>query len=72
MGIWLQPTVSSQAPDQDTHAQRAERFRQMSTNFERTGLTQPFKGITANGQIEPGLKQTRDIMRLNHTLGEMP
>ena len=53
-GVWLQP-AASQAPEQETHAQRAERFRQMSANFEKTGLATPFKGITAKGQIEPGL-----------------
>src|SRR5262245_54456953 len=53
-GIWLQP-AASQAPQQETHAQRAERFRQMSVNFENTGLATPFKGITTNGQIETGL-----------------
>jgi hypothetical protein len=53
-GVWLQP-AASQAPEQETHAQRAERFRQMSANFEKTGLAMPFKGITANGQIETGL-----------------
>ena len=54
-GVWLQPIVSSQAPEQETHAQRAERFRQMSANYEKTGLATPFKGITASGQIEAGL-----------------
>ena len=33
----------------------AERFRQMSADFERKGLAEPFKGITANGTVEPGL-----------------
>ena len=33
----------------------AERFRNMSADFERKGLAEPFKGITANGSIEPGL-----------------
>lgn len=33
----------------------AERFRQMSADFERKGLTEPFKGLTANGNVEPGL-----------------
>src|SRR6478672_7100957 len=52
--VWLQP-AASQAPEQETHAQRAERFRQMSANFEKIGLAEPFKGITAKGQVEPGL-----------------
>jgi Protein of unknown function (DUF3500) len=33
----------------------AERFRQMSAEFERKGLAEPFKGITANGTVEGGL-----------------
>jgi hypothetical protein len=33
----------------------AERFRQMSADAERKGLAEPFKGITANGTVEPGL-----------------
>jgi len=53
--VWLQPAVSSQVPQDETHAQRAERFRQMSANFEKTGLAEPFKGITANGRVEPGV-----------------
>jgi Protein of unknown function (DUF3500) len=54
-GVWLQPAVSSQAPEIETHAQRAERFRRMSADFEKTGLAAPFKGITANGHVEPGV-----------------
>ena len=34
--------------------QRAERFRQMSANFEKTGLATPFKGIDLTGNIELG------------------
>lgn len=33
----------------------AERFRQMSADYERKGLADPFVGITANGSVEPGL-----------------
>jgi hypothetical protein len=33
----------------------AERFRQMSADFEKKGLAEPFKGITTNGTVEPGL-----------------
>jgi hypothetical protein len=33
----------------------AERFRQMSANYEREGLAEPFKGITADGSVEPGI-----------------
>lgn len=33
----------------------AERFRQMSEDGEKEGLAAPFKGITTNGQVMPGL-----------------
>jgi hypothetical protein len=36
-------------------ADMAERFRQMSADYERKGLAEPFKGITANGSVETGL-----------------
>ena len=32
-----------------------ERFRAMSIKAEQTGLAEPFKGLTANGIVEPGL-----------------
>jgi hypothetical protein len=33
----------------------AERFRRMSEDAERKGLAEPFKGITADGGVAPGL-----------------
>lgn len=36
-------------------ADMAERFRQMSADYERKGLVEPFKGITTNGAVERGL-----------------
>jgi len=33
----------------------AERYRQMSADYEKKGLVEPYKGITTNGTIEPGL-----------------
>jgi hypothetical protein len=39
---------------QDT-GDMAARFRQMSADYERKGLAEPFRGITANGTVEPGL-----------------
>jgi hypothetical protein len=33
----------------------ADRFRQMSAEYEHKGLAEPFKGITAEGTVEPGL-----------------
>jgi hypothetical protein len=35
----------------------AERFRQMSEDAERKGLAEPFRGITTNGDVMPGLFQ---------------
>src|SRR3954452_13392330 len=32
----------------------AERFQRMSAEYERKGLAEPFKGITANGTVESG------------------
>ena len=49
----LDSLLSSQA--QESHAERAERFRKMSIEAESKGLAAPFKGITATGAIEPGL-----------------
>jgi len=40
---------SQRAPDM------AERFRLMSEKYEREGLAEPFKGITTNGTVVPGL-----------------
>jgi Protein of unknown function (DUF3500) len=34
---------------------QAERFRKMSEDFERQGLAEPFKGITADGSVAPDL-----------------
>jgi hypothetical protein len=37
----------------------AERFRRMSEDFEQKGLAEPFKGITAAGNLTPGLFEIR-------------
>ena len=37
----------------------AERFRRMSEDYEREGLAEPFKGITTNGEVVPGLFEIR-------------
>jgi len=34
---------------------RAENFQRMSERAEKQGLAEPFKGITTNGTVEPGL-----------------
>jgi uncharacterized protein DUF3500 len=53
------PGVSSQAqaPERTPEflRQRAEEFRQRSVQADSTGLAQPFRGLTANGQVEEGL-----------------
>ena len=36
-------------------ADMAERFRKMSEDYERDGLAAPFKGVTMNGEVVPGL-----------------
>src|SRR5580692_1817489 len=33
----------------------AQQFRQMSADYEKKGLAEPFKGITTNGTVEQGL-----------------
>src|SRR5262245_51233115 len=35
--------------------QRADEFLQRSKDAERSGLAEPFKGLTTNGRTEPGL-----------------
>jgi len=37
----------------------AERFKAMSVDAEKKGLAEPFKGITANGTVQPGLFPVR-------------
>jgi hypothetical protein len=57
--VFIQPTVSSQAQaparTPEFLRQRAEEFRKRSIAAEKTGLADPFKGITTNGAIEKGL-----------------
>jgi hypothetical protein len=47
----LDTTAYSQGPAEG----KKERFRKMSQQAEQKGLAEPFKGITANGTVEPGL-----------------
>jgi hypothetical protein len=49
-GLILAPYAFAQ-----TVAERRERYRQMSLDAEKKGLADPFKGITTNGEVEPGL-----------------
>jgi hypothetical protein len=53
----LVPPVFGQ--EQRSAADMAERFRQMSEDAERKGLAEPFKGITTNGTVQPGLFELR-------------
>ena len=51
----LAPWATRVFGQEQTPADTAERFRKMSEDFEREGLAEPFKGITTNGTIVPGL-----------------
>src|SRR5271169_6007154 len=42
---------------EQTSTDMAERFRQMSEEYETEGLAAPFRGITTNGDVIPGLFQ---------------
>jgi hypothetical protein len=52
--------MGSTAPRPQPAAEdRAERFRRMSERSEREGLAEPFKGITTDGKVVPGLFSIR-------------
>ena len=38
-----------------SQASRTERFRTMSDQWEKKGLAEPFKGVTTDGTVKPGL-----------------
>jgi hypothetical protein len=46
---------------QESHnpSEIAERFRKMSDDYEKEGLAAPFKGITTNGDVMPGLFEVK-------------
>src|SRR4029077_13668106 len=50
----LAPWALGQTQPQSS-SETAERFRQMSEDYEKTGLVAPFKGITTKGEVLPGL-----------------
>ena len=50
------PRPQSPAPSAED---RVERFRRMSERSEREGLAEPFKGITTDGKVVPGLFPVR-------------
>ncbi|HLH05765.1 MAG TPA: DUF3500 domain-containing protein [Terriglobales bacterium] len=47
---WALGQTERQSP-----SEMAERFRIMSEDYEKEGLAAPFKGITTNGEVIPGL-----------------
>ena len=59
VSLLIQPALTSQgqtpARTPEFLRQRAEDFRQRSIAAEASGLAEPFKGVTANGQVEAGL-----------------
>lgn len=52
----ISPWAFGRTPE-DSPAEMAERFRQMSEECEHEGLATPFRGITTNGHVEPALFQ---------------
>jgi hypothetical protein len=53
-GAVLLPWLQGQSGTQ-SQSDMAERFRQISEQYEAEGLAAPFKGITTNGQVVPAL-----------------
>src|SRR5687768_8250229 len=47
-------SLAQQAP-----GDRSERFRRMSKESEERGLAEPFKGVTTDGKVVPGLFSIR-------------
>ena len=45
----------TQAWSQQSNEPLADRFKRMSIDSEKKGLAEPFKGVTANGIVEPNL-----------------
>jgi Protein of unknown function (DUF3500) len=54
----LAPCAMGQQEPQSS-SEMAERFRRMSEDYEKEGLTSPFKGITTNSEVVPGLFEIR-------------
>jgi hypothetical protein len=54
VGAVLLPWLQGQSGTQ-SQSDMAERFRQISEQYEAEGLAAPFKGITTNGQVVPAL-----------------
>ena len=58
VALILQPEALSQSP-QAPRKRGPEELQRLSIQAEVPGLAEPFKGITTNGQIEPGLFSIR-------------
>jgi len=54
----LAPWAAGQTGTQ-TPSEIAERFRKMSEDYEVDGLAAPFKGVTSDGEVLPGLFEIR-------------
>lgn len=54
--IGLSGVTGAQAP---SPSERAAQFAQRSKEFEKNGLAEPFKGVTADGTVVPGLYAVR-------------
>jgi hypothetical protein len=59
LGLLLAFATAQALSQQPTAADRQARFTQMSKDWEAKGLAEPFKGVTADGKVEPGLFQVR-------------
>jgi len=55
LGLIGQPGLTQPPAAEDVH----ERFRRMSREAEQRGLAEPFRGVTADGQVVPGLFAVR-------------
>ena len=51
--IWITGARGSAQPP--SPGELAERFTRMSAEWEAKGLAEPFKGVTADGNVVPGL-----------------
>jgi hypothetical protein len=59
LGLLLAFTTARALSQQPTAAERQARFAQMSKDWEAKGLSEPFKGVTADGTLETGLFEVR-------------
>ena len=62
----LPPWAMGQQESQSA-SEIAERFHRMSEDYEKEGLAEPFKGITTNGEVVPGLFEIKADGSLNRS-----